>query len=208
MDKISFVTVSKHAPNNTDAYASLQKEISAFMTKFPIPWELIISNQNKVSRAENLWLALQQAQGEYIVVIPADLSTPLGDAWSLIRELALNPNLDLILGNRMSEKKKYLHKKNSWHLTLENIILEKFKRDSGIAHKFADALSPYWALRKSAFNKMQKLQNKKVQGWYYTPEIIKLAEKSQISIAEFPILSQKNTQSSIPLWREYFRHLL
>lgn len=208
MDKISFVTIYKHPDNKIDLEASLQKEISAFMTKFPIPWELITNKQNSLSRAENLWLALEQAQGEYIVVIPADLSTPLGDAWSLLRELALNPNLDFVLGNRMTAKKKYLHQKNSWHLTLENIILEKLKRDSGIANKFSDALTPYWALRKSAFMKMQKIRTKKMRGWYYTQEFIKLAEKSQISIAEFPILSQKKNLSSIPLWREYLRNMV
>ncbi len=202
MDKISFITITNNQPP-----ASLQNEISAFMTKFPIPWEIVNSNQPNLTRAENLWLALQQAQGEYMVVIPADLSTPLADIWALLRDLAINPNIELILGNRLTDKKKYLHRKSSWHSTLENIILEKFKKDSTIATKISDPLTPYWALRKSSFQKILKSQNKPVLGWYYTPQLLKLAEENKISIAELPIQSQKKTGSSIPLFKEYLRHL-
>jgi hypothetical protein len=64
--------------------------------------------------------------------------------------------------------------------------------------------------RKYYFRKIQKVlksQNKPVLGWYYTPQLLKLAEENKISIAELPIQSQKKTGSSIPLFKEYLRHL-
>lgn len=144
------------------------------------------------------------AQGDSVMIFPLDFTIPLADLFNFLQELILHPEVDLVVGDRnTSRKKREAPRRSSWHWTLENIILEKLRP----AHfPVQDPLCPYLIFRRKALD--QILPELELKSWFYTPEILRLAQKKNLRLAEIPILSRDSRPSQIPLWREYLRHLL
>ena len=205
------------------------KELESFIQRFPLAWELIlivdpssdaslnlarelksekievkvIANIKHLGRGRSVRAGLHSATGDYVMIFPLDFTIPLADLFNFLQELILNPKTDLAIGNRnTSRKKREAPKRTSWHWTLDNIILEKWRKH-GIAS--SDPLCPFLVFQKAALEKL--LPSLKMKHWYYTPEILQEAHKLNLKITEIPILSRDSQPSRIPIWREYLRHL-
>jgi glycosyltransferase involved in cell wall biosynthesis len=205
------------------------KELESFIQKFPLQWELILvvdpssdaslssaqalrsekiqlqvlENPRHMGRGPSVLKGLKSAQGDFIMIFPLDFTIPLADLFNFLQELILNPTTDIAIGNRnTSRKKREAPRRTSWHWTLDNIILEKWRRQ-GISS--SDPLCPYLVFQKNSLEKI--LPKLRMRGWYYTPEILRLAHQHQLKIVEIPVLSRDSNPSRIPLFREYLRHL-
>jgi hypothetical protein len=215
IDKITLVTPIKG--NHFDLSRHLE-DFNSFVKKFPLSWELIWvchnaqglsipspANielkfiENKKGRGPAVKHGLAQATGDIVCVFPMDWTVPLAEMFQFIQELVLHPEFDMVLGNRKTSKKKQISKKNNWHQTLENILLEKWGSGK------SDPLCPYWAIRQEKLKMI--LPKMKMTSWYYTPEVLQAAELEQFKIVEVPILSQDQKESQIPIWREFLRQL-
>jgi len=205
------------------------KELESFIQKFPLQWELIlvvdpssdaslslaeslrsekievkvIGNSKHLGRGPSVRKGLQAALGDYVMIFPLDFTIPLADLFNFLQELILNPKTDISIGNRnTSRKKREAPKRSTWHWTLDNIIVEKWRRE-GI-HS-SDPLCPFLVFQKSSLEKL--LPNLQMKHWYYTPEILREAHRMNLKLTEIPILSRDPRSSQIPLWREYLRNL-
>ncbi len=204
-------------------------ELESFIQKFPLQWELILvvdpssdaslstaqalrsekiqvqilENPRQLGRGPSVLKGMKSAHGDFVMVFPLDFTIPLADLFNFLQELILNPTTDIAIGNRnTSRKKREAPRRTSWHWTLDNIIVEKWRK-LGVAS--SDPLCPYLVFQKKSLD--QILPELKMRAWYYTPEILKLAHKHQMKIVEVPVLSRDPNPSRIPLFREYLRHL-
>jgi len=205
------------------------KELESFIQKFPLQWELVLvidpssdaslnlaqnlksekialqvlENHRSLGRGPSLLKGLKAATGNYVMIFPLDFTIPLADLFNFLQELITDPTTDLVIGNRnTSRKKREAPHRTSWHWTLENLILEKWRR-LGISS--SDPLCPYLIFQKASLEKL--LPTLKMRGWYYTPEILKKARDLQWKVIEVPVLSRDSRPSQIPIFREYLRNL-
>lgn len=162
----------------------------------------LIKNAKQQGRSRSVQTGLQQAIGDVILVGSLGWSVPLAEVFQALQEILLTPNLDLVIGNRHTSRKKRTANRSSWYWTLENLIKEKISKEN---FPTQDALSPFLAFRKSARDKVIAQLN--LKGWFYTPDILRVAISDGLSIKEIPILSRDQQNSKIPLIREYVRNL-
>lgn len=201
-------------------------ELESFLQKFPLQWEIILvvdpssdatlkkaqalksekietrvlENPKHWGRGPSVLRGLQAAEGDCAIVFPLDFTIPLAEIFQFLQEMIHDPQMDLIVGNRnSSRKKREAPRKSHWHWTLENILSEKLR-----SVPVQDPICPYLAIRKSAL--MRILPNLKLKSWYYTPEILIQAHQAHLKIGEVPVLSRDPKPSRIPLLREFLRH--
>jgi glycosyltransferase involved in cell wall biosynthesis len=230
MKKISLVSPLKNEARLLDRGL---KELEAFIQRFPLKWEIVLaidpSQDETLAKAQalksekieiqilqmpsakgrgpSLKQALQAATGDYVMIFPLDFTIPLADLFNFLQELVLNPEVDLVIGNRNTSRKKHeAPARTTWHWTLEKIISEKLSANPSSAQwKFQDPLCPYLIFQKASLQKL--LPQLKMKSWYYTPEVLKAATAMNFKIVEAPILSRDSRPSQIPLLKEYFRNL-
>lgn len=222
MKKISLVCAIKN--READLQRGL-KDLMGFTQKLPLQWQLIfvidpsqddtlknaqafaakgfevivISPPRRLGRSRSMLEGLRTATGDYIVTFPIDFTVPLAEMFNFLQELVTKPAVDLVLGNRMTSKKKWQSLKTSWHWTLERIILEK---NSHLAVQ--DPLCAYWAIQKIALQRL--LPDLRFRSWYFTLDLLRCARRYNLNILEIPILSNDKRPSAIPLFKEYFRN--
>ncbi len=155
--------------------------------------------ESEKKRGPAVKMGLEKATGEIVCVFPMDWTVPLAEMFQFLQELILHPDFDMVLGNRKTAKKMQQSKKSSWHLTLENILLDKNSREH------ADPLCAYWAIRNEKLALL--LKDLEMRSWYYTPEVLEKAQSLQLKVIDAPILSLDKSKSQIPIWQEYFRQL-
>lgn len=199
------------------------RNIESFTQKFPLQWQWVIARSRRKNelpvdlssekidiqildlpahceRGPSLQKALLAANGDYVVIFPADFTIPLAELFSFLQEMILNQQADIAIGNRWTGRKLAQFKKTSWHLTLEKILKEKY-----FHLPESDPLCGYMIFRKSALEKI--LPDLQLKSWYYSLDILKSAHARNLNIIQVPILSRDQRPSKIPLLREYLRHL-
>ncbi len=230
MKKISLVCSLKNEARLLDRGLT---EIEAFIQRIPLAWEIILvidpSQDDSLAKAQaqrsekiqilvlpmsstqgrgpSLKAGLQAATGDYVMIFPLDFTIPLAELFQFLQELVVHPEIDMVIGNRKTSRKKQVATaRSTWHWTLEKIILEKLSRSKVSAQwKFQDPLCPYLIFQNTSLQKI--LPSIKMKSWYFTPEILAAATLQNFKIAEAPILSRDTRPSQIPIVREYLFHL-
>lgn len=162
----------------------------------------LLKNKHSLGRSRSVAEGLQQATGDVILVGSLGWSVPLAEVFQTIQEILLTPNLDLVIGNRHTSRKKRTAHRSSWYWTLENMLKEKLAPED---FPTQDPLTPFLGFRKSARDKIKADLN--LKGWFYSPDILRIARKRGLILKEIPILSQDQQPSKIPLFKEYLRNL-
>lgn len=207
------------------------REMESFLMKWPLEFELIlifepsqnssenrdnlkkfvsqkvhlklIENTQVLGRGYSLEKGLRQAAGDWMMPFDLNFSVPLGELFAFIQEMQSPEPPDFIIGNRKTAKKKQERAPISpWHLTLENILLEKWrKKDQSIV----DPLCAYWALRRPAFEKIKPAL--KLHRWHYSLDILPHLLDEKMTIRQIPLLVRDRLPSQIPLFREYLKNI-
>lgn len=128
-------------------------------------WQLLTSRQN--SRARNLQMALDSAQGEFVILPSPVLATPLGDLFKLMQTLLTEPELAACWGERYSKNSGALHQQPTAAVRTEKIFNAIFKEKHPQREK--DSLCEVGALRKSAWMEIRDAASvQKARGWFFT----------------------------------------
>ncbi len=213
MRKVSLVCALKN--REMDLERALQ-DIVSFTKKFPLLWQLVLvvdpsddatlqkaqnffsdgfeitikESPRQLGRSRSILKGLRAATGDYIVLFSIDFTVPLAEVFNFLQELISDPTVDLVLGNRMTSRKKWESEKSSWHRTLEKIISEKAQAQKlGVQ----DPLCAYWGIRKTALQ--QVLPNLSFRSWYFTPELLLRCRQQQLKVLEIPINSKDRRPS-------------
>lgn len=225
MQKVSLLCALRN--REKDLERALE-DLVGFTKKFPLQWQLIlvidasedatlqkaqafkadgfettiISSPHRQGRSRSVLQGLHVATGDYVITFPIDFIVPLAEIFNFLQELITDPAIDIVLGNRMTSRKKWQAEKTSWHWTLEKILLEK-----AVQQKLSvqDPLCAYWAIRKTALQRI--LPKLRFRSWYFTLELLRNAHQQELKVIEVPILSNDKRPSSIPLIKEYLRNL-
>lgn len=197
---------------------SLSQEISLFLSKFKIRAEVIFITEKSIpdfktesitiyniltdttERALLYQLGINKAQSPIIATLSQDLSVPLAEVLSLYINLEAAPDTQMILAVRGIGKKRLTGEKRKWHQVLESILAEKIKGQGLLCQ---DPLSPYFMIRKSAWDQIK--HQIKLKGWYFTHEILKQCLANKLLIQEIPVNARADKNSQIPLLKEYIR---
>jgi hypothetical protein len=181
-----------------------EKEISRYQQRQDHrPWTLrLLKNEKSLGRSGSVIEGLRQAKGDVILISSMGWSTPLTELFQALQEFQLQPQLEMLIGNRQSAKKKRTAQRSSWYWTLEAMLSEKLRRENLSAQ---DLLTPFIGLTKSARDKI--IAQLEPRGWFYTPELLRAARRHELRTKEINILSQDREPSKIPLLREYLRNI-
>ena len=208
--------------NESSIMGDALSNLESFVQKIPLRWQWVLANSGndpglkdlksdkielkilnlppKTNRAQALQKALKASDGDYIAIMPVDFTIPLAELFSFLQELVTADDVDIAIGNRYTAKKVMQSQKSSWHQTLEKIINEKHRHLPQ-----TDVLCSYMIFRRSALDKL--LPELNLKAWYYSLDILKLAQAKQLKVIQVPVLSRDKRISKIPLLREYLRHL-
>lgn len=167
----------------------------------------IVENSKTLGRAGSIQNALKDINTDLVILGSLDLSIPMAEYFNLIHEAVTQKDVMIFKGNRFTSRKKISGVRSSWHKTLEDIILEKFKSKNPAANNsIQDPLCNLYALRPQVTEKIRS--SMPLKQWYYGLDIIQLAHKENLKICELGVTSTIDAKSRIPLLREYLRHLL
>lgn len=130
----------------------------------------------------------------------ADMNTPLGDLFKMLQHSISETDMDIVWGNRYTKKGspflKTAHKREQTEDLFNRILKEKFSPIPG------DPLSEAVVLKADIVSRIAKQSsNRKPEGWYLAPFLLRVALELQLRPLEVPIYDSGKTSSQFSIWR-------
>lgn len=192
--QLSLVLI-KGAPRQS-AEPSL-KDIESFLSKFQIPYETFVGTHQQISDFCN------KAQGQYIVLTNAELTSPLGDAFKLIQALSSSPDIEISFGNRFAKKESPFLHLQSERSQLDLIYTPIFRKH--LRGLFQDPLCDLVAFKKSYWDKLKPQQKSELNQARWTPFLQRLCLETNARTADIPIYDNGQTDPAWPRWKRKFQ---
>lgn len=142
----------------------------------------LLSNPGNRGKGYSVRNGILHANGEFILFTDADLSSPIEEAPKLFR--ALEDGFDIAIGSRWVRPELQTQRQSVTRQILGRVFNGFLRLFLGL--KFNDTQCGFKALRQPAAKAVFPLQ--KVDGWGFDPEILFLAQKMGLSIAEVPVV--------------------
>jgi dolichyl-phosphate beta-glucosyltransferase len=142
----------------------------------------LLSNPGNRGKGYSVRNGILHASGEFILFTDADLSSPIEEAAKLFQ--ALENGSDIAIGSRWVRPELQTQRQSVTRQILGRVfngILRFFLR-----LKFNDTQCGFKALRQHSAKAIFPLQ--RIEGWGFDPEILFLAQKMGLAIAEVPVL--------------------
>lgn len=207
------------------------QDVRSFFAKFPVHYEVIavveksaddcakaIQEQQKLSptkeslrleqnaktlgRAQSMIQGLNRGQAPALLLLNAEMASPLGDVFKLWQHLVAEEQSDIVWGDRYSKKDSPFQSSVSPRIRTEhffNQILRGKDREDALEDPLCEVL----AIRKSAWEKIRsELATKKVKGWYLSAALQKCTAIDDMKIIEVPIFDSGATSPSYSTWKE------
>ncbi len=125
---------------------------------------------------------VMNAKGAFLLFTDADLSAPIEEATKLFA--ALEQGADIAIGSRWVKAELQTHRQSALRQVLGrafNVYLRVMLRLD-----FADTQCGFKAFRRNAARTIFPMQ--RIEGWGFDPEILFLAQKAGMKIAEVPVI--------------------
>jgi hypothetical protein len=160
------------------------KESQALLTTLSEkdPRVRIVQTKKSLARAKKWQTLFQAGAGDFLVPLELSLHIPLGEVFKMLQELYTDTSLDVVFGNRFAKKAP----RSRLEAFFQGIIQEK------AGWPFRDSFCPTFALRKSAYEKIQSELHS--SGWHWTPEIQRVAIKKDLKPIEVPVFDHSLNQ--------------
>jgi|GEM_PF-5423405 len=178
--------------------ADLLKQELAATARLQVEW---ITSPRRLGRGASVRRGLENATGKFIFVLSVDLNVPLAEIPNSLRDFTERPDLALLIGNRLSEKKLRHGPRNHWLSAFENAQREKWqKKLPGLT----DPTCSFVAIRQNA--KVQLLSNFQPRRWFWSPDLLANAFRQNLLVSEKAIVCHDSLPSRFG-WREAFSSL-
>ncbi len=153
--------------------------IREFAAKDPIV--KLLENPGNRGKGYSVRNGMLHAQGRILLFSDADLSAPIEEAPKLLQ--ALEAGADIAIGSRWLRAETQTHRQ-PLHRQLFGRIFNLLLRMS-LGLQFADTQCGFKAFKRSAAQAIFPLQ--KIERWGFDPEILFLARKMGLKVAEIPV---------------------
>lgn len=159
----------------------------------------ILKNPGNQGKGYSVRNGMLQARGQVLLFTDADLSSPIEEAGKLFA--ALDAGADVAIGSRwldpslqfqrQSLKRQVLSRVYNWFLRA--ILLFPYR----------DTQCGFKAFTRSAAARVFPLQ--RINRWGFDPEILYLAHRARLKVAEVPVAWGHDDGSQLRVWRDGFR---
>lgn len=154
----------------------------------------ILQNKKHLGRGPSVKRGLDEALGDVLGVLSADLTTPLADVFSALQEFITKPDeTSFIIGNRRSLKRPRHGPRSALKRFFDDVEHEKAK---GL--DLPDPTSPFWLIRRDLWQKISP--NLKFRRWYYTPALLQKIRSQGAPIKSIEILSHDTDDTRFHWW--------
>lgn len=145
------------------------------------PIVALIDNPVNRGKGNAIRDGVQRAMNDIIIFADADDSTPIQDAEKLIA--AIEKGADIAMGSRWVDRNLQVHPQ-PWYRRLNGRVYNLMLR-SILGLDFKDTQNGFKAYSRSAAKTIFPLQ--KISGWGFDAEVLYLAKKFALTVAEIPV---------------------
>lgn len=142
----------------------------------------LLSNPGNRGKGYSVRNGILHANGEFILFTDADLSSPIEEAPKLFH--ALEAGFDIAIGSRWVRPELQTQRQSLTRQILGRVFNGFLRLFLGLT--FNDTQCGFKALRQPAAKAVFPLQ--RIEGWGFDPEVLFLAQKMGLMIAEVPVL--------------------
>jgi dolichyl-phosphate beta-glucosyltransferase len=168
----------------------------------------VIDNQVHKGKGFAVKSGMLKAQGEIVIFMDADLSTPLAEVYAFMQHFNEHPETDVIIGSR-AEAKSQVVKKQSWLRRNMGRIFNKFVKATALKALppgIADTQCGFKAFRKQACQEIFSRQ--KTDGFAFDVEILMLASALGYKIDVRPVRWVNSPDSKVRILIDPLKMLL
>lgn len=141
------------------------------------------------------------ARGEYVLMMDADLSVPLGSIDTLLVKLR---TYDIVIGVRRDSRSQII-KKQPWYREMMGHTFTKLV-NLFLVREICDFTCGFKGFRFKVAKKLFKKQ--KLDSWAFDAEILFLAQKNKFSIYQIPVVWLNDANTKVRLFQDTINSLL
>ena len=156
----------------------------------------IIRNPGNRGKGYSVRNGMLQANGRVLLFTDADLSSPIAEAGKLFA--ALDAGADVAIGSRWMDPSLQFQRQSLKRRILSRLYHKFLKMILFIP--FADTQCGFKAFKREAAQKIFPLQ--RVMRWGFDPEILYLAHRQGLKVAEVPVRWGHDDGSRLRVWRD------
>ena len=163
----------------------------------------VLVNKKRIGRGPSIGRGLDEASGDFICVLSADLSVPLSEVFAALRLFLNDPdrNIDIVLGERSEKKRQGIDGRSSRRKVFDAAELEKAKSLIHYQHS-PDPISPFFMIRRDLWKKLSP--QVKLRSWYYTSRILQAALEEKAQLHSISVVNSRSQRSHQRWWESSF----
>lgn len=164
-----------------------------------VPELRIVQNPGNRGKGYAVRNGMMQARGDILLFTDADLSSPIEEADKLFSALARGA--DVAIGSRWLDPSLQFQRQSIKRQVLSrlyNVFLQVV-----LLFPYRDTQCGFKAFTREAARKIFPLQ--RINRWGFDPEILYLAHKMRLKVAEVPVAWGHDDGSQLHVWRDGFR---
>ncbi|QDK37047.1 hypothetical protein DOE51_05280 [Bdellovibrio sp. NC01] len=220
---------------DADLLKTFMRDLRSFFGKFPVNYEVIAivekgaklslqaiteesalssekerivikQNTKKLGRAKSLIRGLSEATAPAMLIVNAEMASPLGDVFKLWQHLITEEQVDITWGNRYSKKDSPFMTSASPRVRTEHFFnnIMRSKEPEAIQDPLCEVL----AIKKTAWQKIyHEISLGAVRGWYLSPALQRCPSFHKLNVIEVPIFDSGAMSHSYSTWIERW-HLM
>ncbi len=154
----------------------------------------VLENARRLGRGPSVQRGLDEASGDLLIVLSADMNIPLAESFAAVQEYLRAPeDTGFVLGNRRSLKRPRHGERSALKKIFDDIEHEKAQ---GL--DVPDPTSPFWAITRELWQKVSPQM--KFRRWYYTPQLVRYLREMRAPIKSLDINSHDDPSTRFKWW--------
>ena len=183
---------------STDGTLELARQLTAGQAAFRV-----IGNETQLGKGHAVRCGMLAARGEITFFMDADLSTPLAEITTFLAYFDTHPEVDVLIGNRAHAQSEIMKSQSFVRRTMGQMFNAILRAIVGI--RVSDTQCGFKAFRRPACEAI--FTHQKLNGFAFDVEVLILAEKLGLRIADLPVRWMNAEGSKVHLLRDSFRML-
>ena len=162
-----------------------------------------IDNGTQRGKGHAVRTGVLRAHGEHVFYMDADLSVPLGEIVAFLTHFDAHPEVDVLLGNRQHARSRIVRRQSPLRESMGQTF-NRLLQARGLA-SLHDTQCGFKAFRRGAAQAIFSRQ--KLDGFAFDVEVLLLAQRLGLHIADLPVEWRNSADSRVRLVRDSFAML-
>ncbi|MFP5520611.1 MAG: hypothetical protein ACLGGX_11955 [Bdellovibrionia bacterium] len=187
---LTFILIKRSSSADSSASAA---QILNFFAKWSIEPKILTGTYNELSSL------LASTSNHIVAILPAELSTPLGDVLKLYQTLLASPDIQVVFGDRFKKKNNPYFQSKSRRVKFETFFTPLVSKS--LRGLFADPLCDTVVLKAQLFATLPEAEKKRIDQFKWTPHLMSLSVKHNWRSADVGILDHGNDYEKVSTWK-------